>query len=51
MDIEKMEDTIIVLEGMKVICGLCRTEKEAIDDAIEIIQNYISIKEIKDDKI
>ena len=29
LKLEVIENTIIVLNGMKVICGLCRTEKEA----------------------
>ena len=33
------EETIIVLQNIKVIGGLCRTEKEALDKAIEILKN------------
>lgn len=43
---EEIERTITILNGMRIICGLCRTEKETIDNAVrllEMFQDYISI--------
>lgn len=37
---EEIENTIIVLNGMKVICGLCRTEKETIDNAVRLLNMF-----------
>ena len=48
---EEIENTITVLNGMKVICGLCRTEKETIDNAVRLLrifQDYLSINNIEE---
>ena len=48
---KEIEDTIIILNGMKVICGLCRTEKETIDNTIKLLnmfQDYLSINNVKE---
>lgn len=51
--LEHLENTIIVLETMKFgnSLGLCRTEKEALEDAVfylnEIKDIYIQIQERK----
>ena len=38
MDKLSLEDTIIILRDMKVILGLSRTEREAIDSALEYLE-------------
>lgn len=49
--LEHLENTIIVLDTMISISGLCRTEKEALEDAVlylnEIKEMYIEIKKKK----
>ena len=44
-----LEDTIIVLQGMKVILGLCQTEKEALDNAIAYLEGIQESTESEED--
>ena len=56
-NLEKLENTIIVLESMVFGKSFCRTENEALENAIEYLEGlkdiYIWIKErdIKNGKI
>ena len=56
-NLEKLENTIIVLESMAFGKSFCRTENEALEDAIKYLKGlediYIWIKEreIKNGKV
>jgi len=43
-----LENTITVLETMRMICGLCRTEKEALDSAVSYLKTIKEENEEED---
>lgn len=44
-----LEETIMILSGMKVILGLSRTEKDAIDSAINYLEGIQDSTEEEED--
>lgn len=36
-----VEDTVEVLKTMRIICGLSYTEKEALDNAVDILEDLL----------
>jgi hypothetical protein len=43
-----LENTITVLETMRMICGLCRTEKEALESAVSYLKTIQEENEEED---
>jgi hypothetical protein len=49
MTVDKLEGLVARLRAMKVVTGLCRTEKETLDEASDILENLGAALLIKGD--